>query len=73
MSLLNDFNSIRQSISEEIVIEDYSSEWLEAYIPNRYLPLITYKLRKIAIELEQKYTRPVHLYVNKSRFMIKLK
>jgi hypothetical protein len=73
MSLLNDFNQVKHLISKEVVIEDYSNEFLEAYIPNKNVNTMTNKIRNVAKLLEQLYTRPVHIYVNKSRCMIKLR
>lgn len=73
MSLFSDFNEVKGLISREIVVREYDSDWLEAYIPSVRSGYITTKLRQIARELEEKYSRPVHVYISKNRCMIKLK
>ncbi|MHA1410464.1 MAG: hypothetical protein ACTSQY_09210 [Candidatus Odinarchaeia archaeon] len=73
MSLLSDFNQVKHMIANDVIIEEYNNETLEAYIPNQNLVSLTDKIKRVALELEAKYTRPVHIYVSKSRCIIKLR
>jgi len=73
MSLYSDLNEIKGLISSGIVIREYSSDWVEAYIPNTRRFNMTRRLREIAQYLEEKYSRPVHVYISQNKCMIRLR
>ncbi len=73
MSLYSDLNELKELISSGIVIKEYTSDWVEAYIPDFRRFKLSDQLKKVARYLEEKYSRPVHVYVTQNKCMIRLR
>ncbi len=73
MSLYSDFNELKELISSRIVVKEYANDWIEAYIPDFRRFKQSEQLKKIARYLEEKYSRPVHVYVSQNKCMIRLR
>jgi predicted AAA+ superfamily ATPase len=73
VSLYSDLNELKELISSGIIIKEYTSDWVEAYIPEFRRLKVSDQLKKVARYLEEKYSRPVHIYVAKNKCMIRLR